>query len=108
MDGNTALAVDGRRSSQDETAAQLAKRYADPAHLKVWAQSGGRIAGYTGTVYGTTSCHGTQSDRDGQPARSYSLEISVNHYTEAKAVRPELEKLMRALLPKAAQARGCQ
>ncbi|MGW7487564.1 hypothetical protein [Streptomyces sp. NPDC054786] len=108
VDGNTALAVDGRRSSQDETAALLAKRYADPAHLKSWAQSGGRIAGYAGTVYGTATCSGNPSDSDGQPARSYSLEISVNHYTNTKTVRPELAKLMSALLPQAARARGCQ
>lgn len=108
VDGNTALAVDGKRSSQDETAAQLAKRYADPAHLKSWAQSGGRIAGYAGTVFGTATCSGKPSDSDGQPARTYSLEISANHYTNAKTVRPELAKLMSALLPKAAHARDCQ
>ncbi|WP_328743554.1 hypothetical protein OG436_39180 (plasmid) [Streptomyces caniferus] len=108
VDGNTALTVDGRRSAQDETATQLAERHADPAHLKSWAQAGGSIAGYAGIVYGTAPCSGKPSDSEGQPARSYSLKVSVNHYTNAKAVRPELTKLMSALLPRAAHARGCQ
>ncbi len=108
VDGNTALAVDGRRSAQDETATQLAKRYADPAHLTSWTQSGGRIAGYAGTVYGTAPCSGNPSDSEGQPARSYTLKISVNHYTNATSVRTELAKLMSALLPEAARARGCR
>ncbi|MGW1793636.1 hypothetical protein ACWCO0_23105 [Streptomyces tubercidicus] len=107
VDGNTSLSVDGRRSSEKVTAAQLVRRYASHAHLDSWARSDGSIAGYSGSVFGTTSCSGALSDSDGQPARVFTLNISVNHFTSTKAVRPDLEKLMITLLPKAAHAKAC-
>ncbi|MEU6330228.1 hypothetical protein ABZ851_23560 [Streptomyces sp. NPDC047049] len=107
VDGNTALWVDGKRSSENATAAQKVKRFASHAHIKYWTRSDGRIAGYSGNVFGTSSCSGTPSESDGQPARSFALEIAVTHFTSTNAVRPRLEKLMNTLLPKAAHARGC-
>ncbi|MEE4423574.1 hypothetical protein [Streptomyces bugieae] len=107
VDGNTALAVDATRSSQKDTALQLAARVAKPAHLKVWKRADGHIAGYGGTVYGTSSCSESPSDSDGQPARTFTLRVSANHVGSTQSARLGLEKVMSALLPGAAHARGC-
>ncbi|MFF4290830.1 hypothetical protein ACFY0R_36840 [Streptomyces sp. NPDC001633] len=107
VDGNTALAIDATRSSEQDTALQLAMRVAKPAHLKVWKRADGHIAGYAGTVYGTSSCSGDPSDSDGQPARTFTLRVSANHVGNTQSARSGLEKVMSALLPRAAHARGC-
>ncbi|UQA91424.1 hypothetical protein [Streptomyces halobius] len=107
VDGNTALLVNGTRSSEKVTAEELVTRFASHAHLKSWARSDGRIAGYDGSVFGTSTCSGTPSDSHGQPAHTFTLEISVNHFTSAESVRSHLQKLMSTLLPKAARSRGC-
>jgi hypothetical protein len=107
VDGNTALVMDGKRSAEQEEATELARRIAMRSHLKSWTQSGGRIAGYAGTVYGTTDCSENPSASYGRPTRSFTLEISATDHSGEKAERPELAKLMGALLPKAAHARGC-
>ncbi|GAU71098.1 putative hypothetical protein [Streptomyces sp. NBRC 110611] len=107
VDGNTALLVDSKRNSENVTAEQLAKPIARAVNSKMWSQSDGRIAGFDGNAYGTTNCSGTPSDTHGEPARTFTLKISVNHFTSAESVRPHLQKLMTTLLPKAARSRGC-
>ncbi|MFG2531695.1 hypothetical protein [Streptomyces sp. NPDC048516] len=107
VDGNAALSVEARRSSENGTAEERVRRFASHAHLKFWARPDGHTAGYSGSAFGTSRCSGTPSDSHGQPARTFALEISVNHFTSTNELRPRLEKIMDTLLPKAAHARGC-
>lgn len=101
------LAVDATRSSEKDTVLQLAARVAKPAHLKVWKRADGHIAGYGGTVYGTSTCSHSPSDSDGQPTKTFTLQVSANHLGSMQSARFGLEKVMGALLPGAAHARGC-